>query len=204
LASGSFQRITGRLIGVKQSTASSSIKRTAKALAPLSHYFIKLPTVEEMRAQSNQFFERFHIPNTPLGVDGAFVALGGKPCQNQLPEGLYPQDFFCRKQFYAINCLVTGDGNFLIRNLVVKWSGSTHDARIWSSSPIKSFIERYDGQFCVAADSAFPISTTLIKPYPRPTCPRKKKFNKCLSGLRTVATENIIGMWKNRCPGIHT
>jgi hypothetical protein len=186
---------------VKQSTASCAIKRTSAALASLSHFFIKLPSVEEMRQQSDEFLERFSIPNTPLGVDGTFIALGVKPRQSELPNGLFSQDFFCRKQFFALNCLVTGDGKFLIRNLVARWSGSTHDGRIWSNSSVKKFMESHEGQFLIAADSAFPISTTLLKPYHRPSCPKKRKFNKCLSGLRTVCTENIIGIWKNRFPG---
>ena len=37
--------------------------------------------------------------------------------------GVYPQDFFCRKQFYAINAMITGDGEHIIRNIVAKWSG---------------------------------------------------------------------------------
>ena len=63
-------------------------------------------------------------------------------------------------------------------------------------------MEGFDGEFSTAVDSAFPISTTAIKGYLRPMEPRKKAFNKALSGLRTVCTENVIGDLKNRCPGI--
>jgi DDE superfamily endonuclease len=172
------------------------------AIGSLAPHFIKLPMQAEMQAQSQEFFEHFRISNTPLGVDGTFVALGVKPSQHELPEGLYPQDFFCQKQFYALNCLVTGDGKHPIRNLVARWSGSTHDGRIWANSSIKSFIEtQNNGQFCVAADSVFPISTNLLKPYLQPTCPKKRRFNTCLSGLRTICIENTIRIWKNRFPG---
>ena len=115
--------------------------------------------------------------------------------------GVYPQDFFCRKQFFAINAMITGDGEHIVRNIVAKWSGSTHDARIWSSSGIKRYMELFDGEFAAAVDSAFPISTTAIKGYLNPTEPRKKAFNRALSGLRTVCTENVIGDLKNPCPG---
>ena len=62
-------------------------------------------------------------------------------------------------------------------------------------------MEGFDGEFSSAVDSAFPISTTAMKGYLHPTDPRKKAFNRALSGLRTVCTENVIGDLKNRCPG---
>ncbi len=98
-----------------------------------------------------------------------------------------------RKQFYALNVQVIGDGQLLIRDLEVRWSGSTHDARIWRNSAAKDIIERQN-EFMIVGDSAYPISRTLIKPFRDTPTPQHRKFNKALTGLRTVCTENIIGM----------
>jgi hypothetical protein len=38
-----------------------------------------------------------------LGVDGTHIRLGKAPSQSELPEGLRPQDSWCRKQFWSIN-----------------------------------------------------------------------------------------------------
>ena len=56
-------------------------------------------------------------------------------------------------------------------------------------------------RFYVAGDSGYPISENLIKPYPTAESaqrPRKRLFNRRLSGLRTVMSENIYGIWKRR------
>jgi hypothetical protein len=41
-----------------------------------------------------------------------------------------------------------------------------------------------------------------MKPYFRPVDPHKKRFNHLLSGIRTVCTENVIGLWKQRFPSL--
>ena len=49
----------------------------------------------------------------------------------------------------------------------------------------------------------YPISEVLIKPFSTAEAandPRKRTFNRRLSGLRTVMTENIFGMWKRKFP----
>ena len=55
----------------------------------------------------------------------------------------------------------------------------------------------------IAGDSGYPISEVLIKPYTTAEAandPRKRIFNRRHSGLRTVMTENIFGMWKRKFP----
>ena len=66
--------------------------------------------------------------------------------------------------------------------------------------------DRYSLVFCIyiklplyyLGDSAYPTSRTLIKPYLNPEDPRKRLFNRKLSGIRTIATENSIGILKQR------
>ena len=54
--------------------------------------------------------------------------------------------------------------------------------------------------FFITGDSAYPISPQLMKPYFRPEDPQKRRFNYKLSAIRTICTENIIGLWKRRFP----
>lgn len=39
-----------------------------------------------------------------------------------------------------------------------------------------------------------------MKPYFRPQEPEKRRFNYKLSAIRTICTENVIGLWKRRFP----
>jgi hypothetical protein len=57
--------------------------------------------------------------------------------------------------------------------------------------------------YLLAGDSAYPISYNLIKPYSNNEAEQnhaKWIFNARLSGLRTVMSENVYGIWKRRFP----
>jgi hypothetical protein len=41
-----------------------------------------------------------------------------------------------------------------------------------------------------------------MKPYLRPEQPRERRFNYKLSAIRTLMTENVIGLWKRRFPAL--
>ena len=43
-----------------------------------------------------------------------------------------------------------------------------------------------------------------MKPYTRPQDPKHRRFNAKLSGIRTICTENLIGIWKRRFPVLVT
>ena len=204
LANGSFQHVAGVIIGASKNAAHESIHRVLLAFLEQVDGLITLPTEEEMRHSAHDIYQRFGLPNFCLGVDGTFVRLGKKPSLPDLSndEGIqtvYPQDFWCRKQFYAYNVMIVGDSNLLIREMLVGWAGSTHDARCWRNSGTKPFIEM-QRQYTVAADSAYPLSRHLMKPFLNPQSQKETTFNKKLSALRTVMTENIIGILKNRFP----
>ena len=60
-------------------------------------------------------------------------------------------------QFYALNVQVIGNEEKLIYNLVSRWAGSTHDARIWANSAAKGWIE--DAQdFLLAGKHLSPLT----------------------------------------------
>jgi len=81
--------------------------------------------------------------------------------------------------------------------LDIRWAGSTHDARVWRNSSAKVILEQ-QSQFQIVGDSAYPISRTLIKPFKEIPTAQHRHFNKAWTRLRTVCTENIIGVWKRR------
>ncbi len=162
---------------------------------------IAMPTTAEMRQSADDLQGRFKIPNCPLGVDGTHIRLCKMPSASDIPVGANPQDFYCRKNFYSLNVQLVGDNQMLIRNIETRWAGSTHDARVWRNSSAKEIMEAQQ-MFSIAGDSAYPMSRTLLKPFSNAeaTTPNHRRFNRLLCGLRTVCTENIIGVWKQRFP----
>ena len=152
-----------------------------------------------MLATSQTILDRFKLPRFALAVDGVQMRFNEAP--RKIPGNKNPQLFWCRKQFFSINCQVVANDR-LICDIDVGWPGSTHDARIWRRSQVKRVIES-QRRFLIAGDSAYPISEVLIKPYPVAESAqdnRKREFNRRLSGLRTVMSENLYGVWKRRFP----
>ena len=82
------------------------------------------------------------------------------------------------------------------------WPGSAQDSTIYHYSAVKQHILAQQTYKC-AADSRYAISTVMVKPYNTVDVyndRRKRKFNKKLSAIRTIMTENIFGRWKTRFP----
>ena len=196
---GHFQRIAGLCGGVSQYAARQALKEVTEALLQYRNHYIFMPTNNEMQETAERMFEMFKLPRFALGVDGVMLKFEAAP--RKLPENKHQQQFWCRKQFYAINAQVVADDR-LIRDIDVRWPGSTHDGRIWGRSEVKPYLEQ-QRRFLIAGDSGYPISEVLIKPYTTAEAandPRKRIFNRRHSGLRTVMTENIFGMWKRKFP----
>lgn len=199
LATGSQMHTAGYLAGAKKNCAWATIHRTVDVICRHQNDFVNLPTHREMQETANYFQERYRIPRVCLGVDGSLITLGRKPCESQLPPGFTGQDFWSRKQRFGLNVQFVGDHRGLVRAIDPRWPGAVHDSRVWRNSTVKTWIERQT-DFLIAGDSAYPISTTLLKPYHRPDSQKHRRFNKNLSGIRTICTEDIIGVVKARFP----
>ena len=196
---GHFQRISGLCGGVSQYAARQALVQVTDSLISKTNLFIFMPTVDQMEDTSQQMFQRFHLPRFGMAVDGVQVRFQDAP--RRLPPDKHAQLFWCRKQFYSLNVQIVGNDRYFC-DIDVSWPGSTHDARVWTRSQVKPFIEQ-QRRFLVAGDSGYPISEVLIKPFNTAEAGddrRKRLFNQRLSGLRTVMTENLFGIWKRRFP----
>ena len=196
---GHFQRVTGLCGGVRQSTARKAIVQVTDCLVAKRKQFIFMPSREEMEKTSQEMLVRFNLPRFALAVDGVQVRFQDSP--RGLPHDKHAQLFWCRKQFYSLNVQIVGNERYFC-DLDCSWPGSTHDARVWNRSQVKQYLEE-QREFLVAADSGYPISEVVVKPYSTADAaqdPRRRKFNSNLSGLRTVMSENLYGIWKKRFP----
>ena len=198
-AGGHFQRITGLCRDISQNAARESMIRVTDALVNLKAQFIFMSTEDEMQETSERMFHKYHLPRFCCAVDGMMVIFSEAP--RKLPQNKNPQQFWCRKQKYAENVQLVCNDRYIL-DLVLGWPGSTHDSRIWKRSEVKAYIES-QRRFYIAGDSGYPISEVLLKPYSTNEAgrdPRKRLFNKRLSGIRTVMSECIFGCWKRRFP----
>ena len=91
-----------------------------------------MPSNEEMKETSDSMLERFHLPRFSKAVDGMMKDL-------KMP-GKHKQQFWCRKQFYALNCQVVANDKYIL-DVDCSWPGSTHDSRVWTRSAVKNYFE---------------------------------------------------------------
>ena len=204
-ASPKYQHDTGLTFGVSQSSVHRCIKRVTKAILTFKAQVIKMPTIQQLQSTAQNMENRYRLPNFGWAIDGCHVLFEEKP--RDLPNGVNPQDFWCRKQNYSINTQIIGNDQGLILDMDHRWAGRKHDARVWRRSEAKRYIENQpiEARFYLAADSAYPISPFLMKPFKVNEAagdPLKRLFNRRLSGLRTLMSECIYGRWKRRFPVI--
>jgi hypothetical protein len=204
-AGGQYQRTTALCGGISQSTVCRTVEEVSWAICQHKNSFLKMPSEEEMEATAGRMMDRFHLPRFALAVDGMMVKFDNAPRDIPAAANLVPQDFNCRKNFYAFNCQVVCDDRFLIRDLDVDWPGKTHDAKVWAWSDVRVYLEggAVPGNFFIAGDSAYPISPVLMKPYTNREAlddDNSKLFNARHSAIRTVMSENAFARWKGTFP----
>ena len=73
LGTGAVQWFIATPSGAKKSTANDIVRRVSDAIAARSHHLIKLPNQAEMRESADRLFDRFGVPDMPLGIDGTHI-----------------------------------------------------------------------------------------------------------------------------------
>lgn len=99
---------------------------------------------------------------------------------------------------------MVGDAEYRFLNVNARYPGSTHDASIWRSSIVSSFLEEKrallnsdDNLFVVLGDSGYPLQPWLIKAYDNPATEVELAFNNEHKSIRSHI-ERQIGIWKQR------
>ena len=159
-AGANFQRISGWCGGVSQNTARLCVARVTDALVRRKSDFIYMPGVDEMLSTAERMQERFKLPRLAYAVDGMQVRFSDAP--RGIPANKTAQQFWCRKQYYSINAQIVANDE-RIYDVDCGWPGATHDARVWTRSEVRRYIEEQRMFLCVG-DSGYPISEVLVKP----------------------------------------
>jgi len=111
-----------------------------------------------------------------------------------------PQDtavtFFNRKNFYSINVQVVCSADGIVQNVVARWPGSTHDARIFRNSNLRERLESGDlKDFILIGDGGYPLMPYLLTPISNPNTRAQETFNHHFIRTRLII-ERTFGVVK--------
>ena len=162
------------------------------ALCSIAEEYIQFPTAARQMSIQHGFMEKFWLPKVLGCIDGSHVPIVA-PSTN---EAIYVN----RKSYLSINVQAICDDIFKFINVVVKWSGSIHDAFIWRQSGINQMIANkeitiIDGWFL--GDSGYPLSPNLMTPLSSPVTPHERRYNRAFVKTRKTI-ECTFGIWKSR------
>lgn len=192
-ATGTFQDVVAEMIGVHQSTASRTIARVTEAILRRLPQEIRMPASQREADDIKAKFYRMNpgFPNTIGCIDGTHVRI-------QAPTEA-EHEYVNRKNFHSINVQVMCDANLLFINVIAKWPGSVHDARILRESALFTAFEspRKPLKGLILGDSRYMLRDWLMTPILNPATQSKRNYNFAHSSTRTTI-ERCIRVAKRR------
>lgn len=90
------------------------------------------------------------------------------------------------------------DAQLKIRDIVVRWPGSSHDANVFDNSRIKERFQQNEfGDSVLLGDSAYPQCKYLMTPINNPQGEAENRYQESHVRTRNVV-ERAFGVWKRR------
>ncbi|XP_057200033.1 putative nuclease HARBI1 [Triplophysa rosa] len=199
LATGKMQQCTSDDLGPSQSTVSRVLNTTVEALTTpdIVRQFIIFPTdLQTIQQKQADFMRIAGFPGVVGAIDGTKVHIIAPTVNEETYANL--------KGFHSINVQVVIDANYKILDLVAKWPGSTHDARVLSQSGLTGLFEQnYVRPGCqLLGDSGYPLKRWLLTPYRTPQGEHQLNYNRAHKETRAVV-ERGIGQLKRRFHVLH-
>ncbi|XP_061191662.1 putative nuclease HARBI1 [Saccostrea echinata] len=127
-------------------------------------------------------------------VDGTMIKIIA-PAENE-------SDYLCRKGYYALNIQMTCDPLFRVLDVVARWPGSVHDARIFRESSLCKMMEEGQLSGILLGDSGYGLKPYLMTPYMAEDAPGNRRFNTAHCRTRVII-EQTFGILKKRFYALH-
>ena len=190
MASGSHQVVIGDCFDVSQKVVSQCLARVSVAIAGLSRQYIMFPTGNML----HKIIEDFH---TIAGMPGVIGCIDCTHIQIVKPPRNDSEIFRCRKGYFSLNIQAICGPDLLFYNIVARWPGSVHDARIFENSRICDDLREGVLPGHLLGDSGYPNRKYLLTPLLSPNSPQEERYN--ASHVKTRNTvERAFGVLKRR------
>ena len=96
-------------------------------------------TDKEIQKVKAEFYKIRQFPNVIGCIDGSHVPI-------QSPGGENAEIFRNRKGYFSVNIQAVCDANLVIRDIVARWPGSTHDSTMFNLSRLCASLEAHEFQ----------------------------------------------------------
>ena len=130
------------------------------------------------------------------GIPGIVGCIDGTHVRIQAPsehEYLYVN----RKGYHSINVQIVCNSDMGIVDLVARWPGSTHDARILRESALQREFEAGRINGLLLGDSGYPLKRWLMTPVIAEITAQERRYNEKHTQTRNIV-ERCIGVLKRR------
>ena len=125
---------TGNPFGSPKCTVSVYVRRVCHAITNLMPKYIFLPKTEaEVTKVADGFCQKYQMPQCIGAIDGTHIPIK-KPLINST-------DYLNRKGYYSMNVQAMCDSNYIFTDVLVKWPGSVHDAKVFANSQLFQYLQ---------------------------------------------------------------
>jgi hypothetical protein len=185
-------------LGIGKGSVTNYLRRAVEAVLSLFSDTVFWPDDHEREEISQRLRQKNHFPKCVGAIDGTHLGLAFKP-------ELDREEYWTRKQHYAVAATLVCDDLKRIRYINVGWPGSVHDQRVFQNSALSKNPSAYfsDREYLLG-DSAYTPSPTMVPAYKKfggqvVLAFGQVFFNDLLSSCH-VKIEQTIGIWKGRFP----
>ncbi|KAL7544648.1 hypothetical protein ACHAWF_008022 [Thalassiosira exigua] len=211
LFGGSYLDLVGRAYGVKSIQSIYTYFHTLVSWVDAAFDFPLVSLLQGLNAGNSEAIDKLHEISAEFAADsdycfiGCIGAIDGLAIRIICPNGVDdPANYFCRKNFYALNVQAICDRKKRILWISPGHLGSTHDSTAWQETQLSGYFEQIKDKlkehgFFLVGDSAYPLSVYMQIPYAdAPPLSPQDAFNFWLSNSR-IHIECTFGELIMRC-----